>query len=109
MSDFPALNLQGVHRSFMQGEEELQILKDVNLTINPGEIVALVGPSGAGKSTLLQIAGLLEKPDQGVVEICGEDCGGMNDDARTLVRRQKLGFVYQYTTFFRNSRRLKTS
>ena len=92
----PTLALRGVRRSFHQGRTNLDILKGVDLTVRPGEIVALVGPSGAGKSTLLHIAGLLEKPDSGTIEICGQDCTTMNDEQRTLTRRHNLGFVYQY-------------
>jgi len=91
-----ALVLEDVHRTFRQGEKELQVLKGANLTVQAGEIVAMVGPSGAGKSTLLQIAGLLESPDDGDVLISGQSCGSLNDSARTTIRRQSLGFVYQY-------------
>jgi len=92
----PVLELRGVGRTFGEGSVALEVLKAINLAVNPGEIVALVGPSGSGKSTLLQIAGLLEKPDNGAVLIGGEDTGGMSDDIRTEIRRRKLGFVYQY-------------
>ncbi len=95
MSD-PVLELREVGRTFGEGVVALEVLKEINLTVNPGEIIALVGPSGSGKSTLLQIAGLLEKPDNGTVLIGGEDTGGMSDDTRTGIRRRKLGFVYQY-------------
>lgn len=95
MSD-PILNLSGITRTFKQGRTRLDVLKGVDLTMNEGEIVALVGPSGSGKSTLLHIAGLLEKPDSGTVEICGEMAGALNDDKRTTIRREKMGFVYQY-------------
>lgn len=95
MSD-AALVLDAVRRTFHQGERALEVLKGADLAVQPGEIVALVGPSGAGKSTLLQIAGLLEQPDGGDVLIAGQSCGSMNDDDRTAVRREKLGFVYQY-------------
>lgn len=95
MSD-PILQLSGVNRTFHQGRNKLEILRSVDLTVHAGELVALVGPSGAGKSTLLQIAGLLEKPDRGDISICGEACTGMNDDERTRIRREYLGFVYQY-------------
>jgi lipoprotein-releasing system ATP-binding protein len=64
--------------------------------LRAGEVVALVGPSGAGKSTLLHVAGLLEHPDGGQVLISGEDCGGLSDERRTLLRRAELGFVYQF-------------
>ncbi len=95
MSD-PILQLSDVNRTFHQGRNKLEILRSVDLTVHAGELVALVGPSGAGKSTLLQIAGLLEKPDRGNISICGETCTGMNDDERTRIRREYLGFVYQY-------------
>lgn len=96
MSDIPALLLDEVSRSFHQGSGDLQVLRGASLSVARGEVVALVGPSGAGKSTLLHIAGLLERPDRGRVLIGGEDCGTLNDDARTTIRRSKLGFVYQY-------------
>jgi lipoprotein-releasing system ATP-binding protein len=90
------LKLQGVRRTFLQGKEELHVLNGAELSIRPGEIVALVGPSGAGKSTLLHIAGLLERPDAGEVWLAGEPCGKLGDDGRTRLRRLHLGFVYQY-------------
>jgi lipoprotein-releasing system ATP-binding protein len=92
----PALALDGVRRTFRQGERRLEVLKGASLTVAPGEIVAMVGPSGAGKSTLLQIAGLLERPDAGTIRVAGRDCSAMDDAARTAVRRESLGFVYQY-------------
>ena len=95
MSD-PVVELRGVGRTFGAGSVALEVLKEINLAVDPGEIVALVGPSGSGKSTLLQIAGLLEKPDNGTVLIGGRNTDGMSDDTRTEIRRRKLGFVYQY-------------
>ena len=92
----PVLGLQGVVRTFHQGRENLQVLRGADLEISSGEIVGLVGPSGAGKSTLLHIAGLLETADSGEIFVCGETCSEMNDDERTTVRRNHLGFVYQY-------------
>ncbi|QXG82375.1 ABC transporter ATP-binding protein [Rhodospirillum rubrum] len=91
-----ALRLDKVTRSFSQGREVLNVLTGADLAVNPGEIVALVGPSGAGKSTLLQICGLLEKPTAGEVRIGGISCGQLSEDRRTLLRRDHLGFVYQY-------------
>jgi len=91
-----ALSLRDVRRRFHQGEAELDVLRGVNLDLPAGEVRALVGPSGSGKSTLLQIAGLLEHPDGGEVMLAGEVCSGLNDTARTRVRREKLGFVYQF-------------
>jgi len=92
----PALTLSGVRRSFAQGGDRLHVLKGADLTLAPGEIVALVGPSGAGKSTLLHIAGLLEPADGGDVRVEGRKCGDLSDAERTAIRRDKLGFVYQF-------------
>jgi lipoprotein-releasing system ATP-binding protein len=72
------------------------VLNGIDLVLRPGEIVALVGPSGAGKSTMLHVGGLLERPDAGTVLIAGEDCGRLNDERRTLLRRSEIGFVYQF-------------
>ncbi|MCR9256143.1 MAG: ABC transporter ATP-binding protein [Alphaproteobacteria bacterium] len=88
--------LRKVTREFEQGGGKLTVLAGVDLTIQAGEIVALVGPSGAGKSTLLQIAGLLERPDTGEVIIDGYDCSALDDDMRTRLRRTSVGFVYQF-------------
>lgn len=90
------LTLKNINKTFRQGNEILEILKDVNLEIRPKEVVALIGPSGSGKSTLLQIAGLLENPTEGEVYIDGENCTGNSDNVRTALRRDYLGFVYQY-------------
>jgi len=92
----PVLRLDGVGRNFGRGHTKLHVLKGADFTIGTGEIVALVGPSGSGKSTLLQIAGLLEKPDAGEIYLMGEACSGLSDDRRTEIRREHLGFVYQY-------------
>jgi lipoprotein-releasing system ATP-binding protein len=90
------LVLKNIGRSFKQGNDELHILKEANLSIAKGEIVALVGPSGAGKSTLLQTAGLLERPDSGEIYLDGKEVSQVGDDAKTALRREYLGFVYQY-------------
>jgi lipoprotein-releasing system ATP-binding protein len=90
------LELSRITRSFQQGEEVIQVLKEVDLKIAPGEIVALVGPSGAGKTTLLQIAGLLELPNGGTVMMNGRNCNSLADGERTDLRREFAGFVYQF-------------
>ncbi|MCB8838488.1 ABC transporter ATP-binding protein [Aurantimonas sp. VKM B-3413] len=91
-----ALRLERVGRHFTQGEGRLTILDGAETAVAPGEMVALVAPSGAGKSTLLHIAGLLERPDDGEVYVGGEACGTLGDDERTRMRRQAIGFVYQF-------------
>ncbi len=90
------LRLANVVHAFDQGRRKLAILTGADLEVSSGEIVALVGPSGAGKSTLLHIAGLLDQPNSGEIWIAGEECSKLSDNARTLVRRHKLGFVYQH-------------
>jgi lipoprotein-releasing system ATP-binding protein len=92
----PALELKDVHRSFFQGRFPIDVLKGADLTLNAGEMVALTGPSGSGKSTLLQIAGLLEPPNKGDVLIEGHKVADKADQTRTLLRRNKVGFVYQF-------------
>ena len=92
----PTLELRKVCKNFVQGTQKLDVLKNVDLQIKPGEIIALVGPSGSGKSTLLQIAGLLEKPSKGDIFLDGHKCSKLSDGMRTVLRRDYLGFVYQY-------------
>ena len=92
----PALQLRDVQRRFAQGGGGLHVLRGASLRLERGEAVALVGPSGAGKSTLLHVAGLLEPPDSGQVLVDGEDGARLGDAGRTLIRRRKLGFVYQF-------------
>lgn len=91
-----ALNIAGLERTYGKGEHALTVLKDANLVIAAGEMVALVAPSGTGKSTLLHSAGLLERPDNGDVFINGQSTAKMNDAARTALRRTTIGFVYQF-------------
>ena len=93
MSD--PLELRGVFRSYRSGEADLHVLQGADLTLRAGEIVALVAPSGTGKSTLLHLAGLLERPDTGVVMVDGRDAGQLPDTDRTAIRRDRIGFVYQ--------------
>lgn len=92
----PTLELKNLHRSFKQGGQVLEVLRGINLEIGKGEMVALIGPSGAGKSTLLQIAGLLEQPTKGEIFLDGQKCSKLGDAMRTSLRRDYLGFVYQY-------------
>jgi lipoprotein-releasing system ATP-binding protein len=92
----PALFFAQVERRYAQAEGALEILRGTDLAIWPGELVALVAPSGAGKSTLLHLAGLLERPDGGEVYIGGRPTADMADAERTRLRREEMGFVYQF-------------
>ncbi len=94
MSD--PLILSDVHRTYRGEGGDLNVLRGIDLTLRAGEIVALAAPSGVGKSTLLHIAGLLDRPDQGIVLVGGRDAGGLPDRERTAVRRDTIGFVYQF-------------
>lgn len=94
------LELRGVSRTYRSGDASLAVLDQADLTLHAGEIVALVAPSGTGKSTLLHLAGLLERPDAGVVLIDGNDAGALPDPARTAIRRDAIGFVYQFHHLF---------
>lgn len=96
MADNPVIELKGVERHYQQGERKLTILSGADFSLKRGEMVALVAPSGAGKSTLLHTAGLLERPDSGDVYLSGRACGRLSDDARTAIRRNEIGFVYQF-------------
>ncbi|WP_416908917.1 MAG: ABC transporter ATP-binding protein [Polymorphobacter sp.] len=92
----PALVVEGLRRSFEQGGVRIDVLNGVDLSIAPGEIVALLGPSGSGKSTLLQAVGLLEGGFSGKISIGGERVEALDNQGRTRVRRERLGFVYQF-------------
>ena len=92
----PALQLTGLTRSFTQADVTIEVLRGVDFTLSRGEIVALLGPSGSGKSTLLQAAGLLEGGFGGSISIDGVRAASLSDADRTALRRDKLGFVYQF-------------
>ncbi|MES2496858.1 MAG: ABC transporter ATP-binding protein [Pseudomonadota bacterium] len=99
MSDIlpaPILDVRALSRTFHQADVAIHVLRQVDLSIAPGEIVALLGPSGSGKSTLLQAVGLLEGGFEGSIRIAGEEAAKADASGRTRIRRDRLGFVYQF-------------
>jgi len=91
------LRLKGINKAYNRGlDGEVTVLKGLDLAIAPAQVVALVAPSGAGKSTLLHIAGLLDTADSGQLEIDGVNMCGLDGKARTVLRRQEIGFIYQF-------------
>jgi lipoprotein-releasing system ATP-binding protein len=92
----PVLQTRDLNRSFTQADVTIEVLRGVDLAVEPGEIVALLGPSGSGKSTLLQAVGLLEGGFEGSIRIAGQEAASLDDDGRTALRRDTLGFVYQF-------------
>jgi lipoprotein-releasing system ATP-binding protein len=92
----PHLRLSGVHRHFGEDETLVRVLEAADLTVESGELVAIVAPSGAGKSTLLHLCGLLERPQAGEITITGTPTMGLSERGRTLLRRSTIGYVYQF-------------
>ena len=96
MNNQAVLSVRGITRYYRQGENQLDVLRAVDLDLLPGELVALVGPSGSGKSTLLQIAGLLDTPQAGELLIDGVAAHAAGDAKRTELRNKHIGFIYQF-------------
>lgn len=92
----PLLHLEQVRKSFGSGDARVEVLHGIDLTVNSGELVALIGPSGSGKSTLLNLLGLLDRPTEGTLSIRGQRVGGMDDATLTRLRGETLGFVFQF-------------
>lgn len=95
MSD-PVVSVRALTRSFQQGGVRIDVLRGIDIDIQPGEIVALLGPSGSGKSTMLQAIGLLEGGFGGTIAIAGRQAEALDSDDRTAIRRESIGFVYQF-------------
>lgn len=91
----PVLRLKNVSRTYVMGGESLQVLKNINVTIYSGELVAIVGPSGSGKSTLMHIMGLLDKQSEGTVELSGRDVSSLSEEESAKLRNQYIGFIFQ--------------
>jgi lipoprotein-releasing system ATP-binding protein len=96
MSNSPILSCEGVAKSYREAGREVAVLTSINLTIQPGELVAILGDSGSGKTTLLQILATLDAPSSGVVKVGGQDVHELSDRQRSIVRNKTLGFVYQF-------------
>ncbi|HHU95301.1 MAG TPA: ABC transporter ATP-binding protein [Alcaligenaceae bacterium] len=96
MTNSLVLNAQHIQRHYEDGNRRVEVLRDVNLDVAKGEMVAIVGASGSGKSTLLHVLGLLDRPSAGTLEIAGQQTDSLNEKQRSLIRNQSLGFVYQF-------------
>ena len=90
------IDAQRLQRHYEDGNTRVEVLRDVNLRVKAGEMVAIVGASGSGKSTLLHVLGLLDRPDQGVLRVQGQNTEGLSEKQRSQIRNQSLGFVYQF-------------
>ena len=92
----PLLSVDHVVRTYATGENQVPAVADVSLSLDPGDFVALVGPSGCGKSTLLHLCGAMDRPSAGTITLEGQDLGRLSDEALTRVRRERVGFVFQF-------------
>lgn len=98
----PVIEAVNLNKTYKLGNEEVEILKNINLTIKSGEFVSIMGPSGSGKSTLLYLLGGLDKPTTGSVKIAGKELSTMKDKAQSIMRRRDVGFVFQFYNLIPN-------
>ena len=92
----PLIVAEALEKTYSEGATPVAALRGVSLSLEPGDFVALTGPSGCGKSTLLHLCGAMDRPSAGKLTIEGRDVGGLNDDALTSLRRDRIGFVFQF-------------
>ena len=92
----PAVLARGVRKTYGHGPAAVQVLRGVDMEVSPGEFVAILGPSGSGKSTLLNMLGLMDRPDEGELSLCGRRSADMGEDARAALRNERMGFVFQF-------------
>jgi len=95
VSELPLIRLTGVNKRYLMGSSEVYALRDIDLSIERGEFVAIMGPSGSGKTTLMNIIGLLDHPDEGRFELAGRDVSDADDDERSDLRNRTIGFIFQ--------------
>lgn len=97
-----AIEVSHLHKTYQLGEVEIEVLKDINLTINRGEFVSIMGPSGSGKSTLLYLMGGLDRPTSGSIKVGGREIATMTDKEQSLMRRRAVGFIFQFYNLIPN-------
>jgi len=90
------IELEGINREFIVGDQTVHALQDISLTINPGEYLSIMGPSGSGKSTLLNVIGLLDRPDSGTYKLENQEITSLTDDELAIMRQNKIGFIFQF-------------
>jgi putative ABC transport system ATP-binding protein len=90
------IEFSNVSRNFLVGDQEVHALREISLSLGAGEYVSIMGPSGSGKSTLLNLIGLLDRPSSGVYKLDGMDVTTLDDETQARVRREKIGFVFQF-------------